>query len=1036
MADKPGKDEFYSSVEPQFAKDREALHSLLTEAEQIGGLGVWTYDVNSDVWAFSNNWLAIHGCTTPHLTRKDFFSLVHLDDLSRVEKAFSKAIDQGKDYELEHDIVRRDNGEVRSILAKGVVKRDSSGKIDKIHGVAQDITTQQKNDKLLVELREDAELRQQRLETLLDSMAEATILLNEQGEVEWLNNAAIELHEFSSRKEALDKLVQFQERFETRFLDGKNLSENEWPAVKAFMGERIIGQEIHVINRDTSNEWIASYNATPIFSGDSVSQVVITITDITDRKKAERELLEKEMRLRAHFQELPVPIFIWKNEGDSFVLTDFNKAANDITSGKIEELIGIRAEELYSTPDSRHLLESIHQCYSSKQASQREFEYTLTTTGDKKWIRGTWVYVHPDTVALHTEDLSEKKVAEELLRKNETEYRMLANLSHEAILIHDMGKLIFANNQLYDMAGYSEQELREGNIIEIAFPPEAVEVVRQKIVREDTTPYETTVRRKDGSALPIEIRPDYINFQGKKLRTAVIRDLTEAKKNQQIIRESEERFKSVFSESGLGMALLNPNGQITEVNRAICTILGYTEEEMLTLKLNDIAHPDDRVMFADIWEQTLQGNFDHIELEKRFLHKSGQTLYAIFNISAIKDEDKALRYSLLQVNDISERKSIESQLRQSQKMEAIGTLAGGIAHDFNNILSSVIGFCELSMDLVQPEEEIHENLSEIYSAGKRAKELISQILLFSRQSYDDLGPVMVKPIVEEVIRLFRATIPTNINIRYSLKSQGSIIGNAIQIHQVIMNLCTNGAQAMEESGGTITVTLEEAGADAVRSNFPDLLPCGHIILKISDTGTGIAPDSIASIYEPYFTTKEVGKGTGLGLSMVHGIVKNYGGEIAVKSEVGEGTSFTLYLPLTDSEGEIAEPDDEKLPTGDERVLLIDDEVQIIKMMEKLLSNLGYRVTSSTNAHEALVLFGKSPDNFDIIISDVTMPQMSGNILAEKILNIRPDVPIILCTGYSDRVQIGKNSQTGVKEILKKPLLKPEIAKAIRRVLAL
>ena len=372
---------------------------------------------------------------------------------------------------------------------------------------------------------------------------------------------------------------------------------------------------------------------------------------------------------------------------------------------------------------------------------------------------------------------------------------------------------------------------------------------------------------------------------------------------------------------------------------------------------------------------------------------------------------------------------------QSQKMESIGNLAGGIAHDFNNILSSIIGFTELALDDAPRETALEDSLQEVRSAARRAKELVKQILAFARQSDENRSPIQPKLIIEEVLKFIRSTIPATIKIRQEIESDCLIMGNATQVHQLLMNLCANAADAMEDAGGVLRVSLKAVVVkkqDAL--NSIGLEQGEYVEIAVADTGAGIAPDVIGSIFDPYFTTKGPGEGTGMGLAMVHGIVESYGGKITVDSRLGKGTAITIYLPVTGKRKSLRAYVPEQLPSGNERILFVDDEFTIAKMGSKVLTRLGYAVTTRTSSIEALELFREKPDAFDLVITDMTMPNLTGDRLAVELMKIRRDIPIILCTGYSKKISDETASGIGIKAFAYKPIVRADLASTVRKVL--
>jgi CheY-like chemotaxis protein len=370
-------------------------------------------------------------------------------------------------------------------------------------------------------------------------------------------------------------------------------------------------------------------------------------------------------------------------------------------------------------------------------------------------------------------------------------------------------------------------------------------------------------------------------------------------------------------------------------------------------------------------------------------------------------------------------------------MEAIGTLAGGIAHDLNNILYPIIGYTEMTMDDVPEDSVPRSNLEEVLKAANRAKGLVQQILAFSRQIEQERKPLKIQPIIKEALKLLRASLPSTIKITQNIDEDcASTLADTIQIHQVMMNLCTNAYQAMHDKGGVLEVALTEV--DIGSGNLdPDLVlnPGQYLRLTVSDTGHGMEHAVMERVFHPYFTTKGPGGGTGMGLAVVHGIVKGYGGDITVYSEREKGTTFHVYLPRIDT-GTL-EPKTifkDLVQKGNERILFVDDEAQIVRMVQQMLERLGYHVTARTSSVEALEAFRAQPDKFDLVITDLTMPNMTGTELTPKLVEIRPDIPIILCTGFSEVIAEEKAKAIGIREYLMKPVVQSEIAKSIRRVL--
>jgi|GEM_PF-5859235 len=391
-----------------------------------------------------------------------------------------------------------------------------------------------------------------------------------------------------------------------------------------------------------------------------------------------------------------------------------------------------------------------------------------------------------------------------------------------------------------------------------------------------------------------------------------------------------------------------------------------------------------------------------------------------------------------------EKENLEQQLRQSQKMESLGTLAGGIAHDFNNILAPILGNTELLMEDLPPESRhLRFYLNEILTSSLRARDLVKQILTFSRQEPLEFSPIMIQPILKEALKLLRSTTPSSITIQTDIRKDcPGTRADATHVHQIILNLATNAAHAMEERGGTLEVSLIPVRLDVFRikkDRLDDrLVPGNYIRLRVSDTGVGMEEKTIEKIFEPFFTTKQQQKGTGLGLSMVHGIVKSYAGCIQVYSTPGKGSQFDIYLPA-EERGEDNGKSDEKQPTGSlpqgrEHILVVDDESAVLSVQAQMLTRLGYRVTSAESGAQALKFFQKAPRKFDLVMTDMTMPEMTGDILAKAVGKLRRNIPVVICTGFSEKVISVQHSDSGIRGILLKPLVMSDLAVTLRKIL--
>ena len=516
-----------------------------------------------------------------------------------------------------------------------------------------------------------------------------------------------------------------------------------------------------------------------------------------------------------------------------------------------------------------------------------------------------------------------------------------------------------------------------------------------------------------------------------------IRDITLNKQSEEKLRKNVAWFKALFNATSDSVILVNANGMILDLNEQagyrrninIETMRGQSLFDFLSSEAASRRH---RAIDQILHERRLV-QYDETRSDRH---------YRIRLFPVMDDQGKVIQVASFS-RDITEsrlveeeKKKLQAQLTQAQKMEAIGTLAGGIAHDFNNILGAILGYAEIARDAGPSKPIVIKGLDKVIEAGGRAAALVKQILTFSRQSDNERVHLDPAFIIKEAIKLLRSSLPSTIAIKsQKVTATRPILANPIQVHQILMNLCTNSFHAMEQTGGTVEVVLRDCAITLEElPNQPEIQPGNFVELTISDSGSGIDPEIRKRIFDPYFTTKELGKGTGLGLSIVHGIVASYGGFITCESEQGVGTSFHVFFPALKQEILPEIKPVEKVPLGNERILLVDDEEILAELGKTMLERLGYQVTVQTSSLEALAIFQNQPDRFEAIITDQTMPNLTGSDLARKILQIRPGLPIILCTGYSSLISEEKATSLGIKGFVLKPVTIRTISRLLRDVL--
>jgi len=780
------------------------------------------------------------------------------------------------------------------------------------------------------------------------------------------------------------------------------------------------------------------------------------IRDLTKQKKTEEELRKSETTYRNLLNNLDAGVVV--HAPDTSIMIS-NQSACRIMGLSENQMIGKEAIDpqwKFLHEDGRDMpIEDypVNRLLSTKKGIHNQVVgVTRPASGDIAWVLVNGFPVLKDTVSIEKVvitfvDITEIKRFQQTLLEYNEKMRLAADSAHFGVWdLHVKENRLEWDDWMFRLYGVSRDKF--GGAYEAwqtGVHPDDLErssrEVEEALREEKEFDTEFRIVRPDGEIRHLKahaaVTRDNIGEPVK--MTGINYDITERKQAEEALWESTERFQKVFNSQLDAILVLNAEfpARIIDCNISSTKVFGYKPEELIG-ETTEKLHVDDshlkrfqNELYAAIEKE---GHLNDFEFFMK--RKDGTRFPSEHSVFELKN-DAGERMGWVSITrDLTERKRLDERLREAQKMESIGNLAGGIAHDFNNILFPISGLSELLMEDLPPNSFEHESAQRILQAAERGSKLVHQILAFSRKTEDEMLPIRIQPILKEILKLSRSTIPANIEIEQDIQMDcGLVMGDSTQIYQIGMNLITNAYHAVQDAGGRISVQLKEIQLDPENMPISTLKPGRYAMMAFEDTGKGIDPTHLEKIFEPYFTTKERDKGTGLGLAVAHGIALKHGGNIGVSSELGKGSVFHVYLPLIEKLGKTElDKGMEELAKGHERILLVDDEEVIVHLEQQILKRLGYNVTAFTRSKDALKVFKEKPDNFDLVITDMAMPDMTGVELAHELFKIRQDIPMIICTGFSDRINEQEARNFGIMGVLKKPMSRTQIARMVRNVI--
>jgi PAS domain S-box-containing protein len=791
------------------------------------------------------------------------------------------------------------------------------------------------------------------------------------------------------------------------------------------------------------------------------------------RKQSEEELKESQQRFIDIINFLPDATLVIDTEGKVIA---WNRAVEEMTGISAAAILGKGGYE-YALPFHGERIPILIDLVLNPSREVEAEHSNLERKGGMlaaqillPSLKGRATYIFATASALYDSrgnivgaiesirDITRQKQAEQALIESQQQLADIIDFLPDATFVIDReGKIIAWNRAMQEMVGIGAAEMLGKSDYEYALPiygvrrPILIDFVLEQ--REEIEAKYLTLERHGGVLAAKSFIADLRGREAYLFGTASalydsrgniagaiesIRDFTSQKLMEEAVRRAEEKYRDIVENSVTGIYQASIEGRFLSLNASLAYMLGYDSPEELK-GISDVrqlyVHPERR---SEMLRQ-IEEHGEAREFEAEFFRKDKSIVWISHNLRAVRNSTGKIVYLEGTASDITDAKFLRARLDQAQKMEAIGTLAGGIAHDFNNILTPIIGYTELSLNMVPDDSRLSHNMKHILLSANRARDLVRQILTFSRKTEQERKPVQISLIVKEVLKLLRSSLPSTIDIRLRMHPDAvhsTTMADPTHIHQVLMNLCTNAAHAMRAQGGKLTVTLEnvEIGPGAGRG-ATDMGPGAYLRLSVADTGHGMDDALKQRIFDPYFTTKGPNEGTGLGLAVVYGIVKNLSGAIAVSSKPGGGTTVDVYFPRTKTAWSTSADPPVLLPTGHGRVLVVDDEKFIVDMVREMLETLGYEAVPRNSSTDALEAFRARPESFDLVITDMTMPHMTGINLAREILMIRPRTPIILCTGFSETLDENKVKSLGINELLMKPVSMRDMAAAVNRIMA-
>ncbi len=1015
-------------LEASEAARRECEERFRDLTENIRDV-VWICALDfSKTWYINPVYEKIWGrpCQSLYENPRSFIDAIHPYDRDRITTRIES---QGREEICEEYRIIRPDGEIRWIRDRIFPVPDLSGNVKRVVRLAEDITEY----KHAVDILE-------RYEHMVSSTPDLMAFVDTD-------------YRYQSVNKRYAEFVGKPPELITGRLVADILGSATFEKIKPYLDDCLLGKPVNYQHwRDMAGggKHYFDVHYIPFLDSDkAVSGLVVDIRDITVLKQTEENLRENQIFLTSIVDNIPYMIFV--KDAKDLQFLRFNQAGEELIGHPKEAMIGKTDYDFFPKSEADFYTMKDREVLSGKTLLDIPEEVIQSQSHGTRYLHTKKIPIldahgTPQYLLGISEDITERKQAEEVIRTGERKFRAIYEQAPTGIATLDSltGRFTQINQKYCDITGYSQEEMLDRTFQELTHPDDLQADLdhMQQVLTGQVSSFQMEKRyiRKTGEIIWVNLIcvPLWLAHNDPRQHIAMVEDITHRKQAEKSLQESEERFKLLNEAIPQQVWTARPDGSLDYVNQRVLQYFDCSFEEITAQGWQRFLHPDDVAECLERWDKA-RGTNQLFEMEFRLLQEKDHSFrWHLGRGLPIFDQEGQVVKWLGTNTDITQFKQLENQIRQSQKMEAMGTLAGGIAHDFNNILMAITGYAELATFNTRENKAAQRNLEEVLVAGQRAKELIQQILAFSRQTEHERQPIELKLVVKEVCKLLRASLPATVEIRQKFtKAPTIILGDPIQMHQVVMNLCANAEHAMRESGGLLELKVEHVtGETDDRDIHPDLKGRSSVRLTVRDTGADMSQDVAQRIFDPFFTTKGVGEGTGMGLAVVHGIVTRYGGSISVESEPGQGTTFTIDFPEMEAKSIQAEtkPLENEFLMGRGQILFVEDEEALARLGKEAMTGLGYEVMVCTSSVEALEAFRTDPLRFDAVVTDQTMPHMTGEALSRALLQIRPDVPIILCTGFSHSMTSEKAKAMGIRAFLLKPLLIKDLGRTLQEVL--